>query len=186
MKLPEHFNYMLGMHTGEDMQWMLDLCEQHAPSEGIAVNLGVFHGKSTMILCEALGESRVFGIDNWKGGRRWGGSSVEQATEACERYGYKPKLLSGESTETFDLTNVAVLFVDTKHKASQVNAELDSWMPLLRPDALVMFHDYGEGVKDWVKPEEIESFRDYSRAIDERMSDWRNLGTSHLTVGFVR
>jgi cephalosporin hydroxylase len=183
MKLPEKFNDILGMHSPEDMAWMLELCEQHAPVDGWVVNLGVFHGKSTMVLCEACGESRVVGIDHWLGGKRHGGSSLEAARSMCELWGYNPKLVTQDSREPPPkwIKEVGVLFIDTYHQKDHVRAEIEAWKPLLRSDVLVMFHDYYKKIED----APVRGLWDYSRAIDDLFKDWINLGVRNLTVGFV-
>lgn len=88
----------------------------------------------------------------------------------------KPKVLKCNSRKPPDwIQDVGVLFVDTCHTSAVVRGEIKTWMPRLRDDALVFFHDY-------------HSFHEYGypAAIDDVMKDWRKLEELDQTVVFGR
>jgi len=168
------FKTMHGMHTVEDMEFMFE-CMQYIPKTGLVVNLGVYRGKSCMVFCEGLGSHRVVGIDNWRGGKNGGiGSSFELAKEYIEEFGYNPEIITGDSCESYDIREIACLFIDTKHTAIQLENELQIWMPLLLDDAVVMLHDYHD------------QYSCYKGFIDFYFKEWEFLGLKDRTIGFKR
>jgi predicted O-methyltransferase YrrM len=118
------------------------------------VEIGSYRGRSTVAL--ALGSrsgagARVYAVDphvEFTGARggRFG------PTDRQELYGNLAAAGVGDlvavvalgsvaAARAWDSKSVGLLFVDGDHAAEAVQADVDAWLPHLRPDAVVAFHD---------------------------------------------
>ena len=193
-KLPDSFGEILGMMGWEELHFIYRTVREHAASQGQIVNLGVFMGKSAMLLCEATSSDRVIGIDNWCMKMDYGlhaGRKTNQAgtEEYCKQYGYFPTLYTGDSRTPPDfIDEVAVMFIDSKHTAEHLKEEYNNWLPFLRKDAVVLLHDYGDFTNGWTKGnlDKFKQIDEYSKAIDELFKDWHRLGLVDSTIAFKR
>lgn len=134
------------------------------PDRALVVELGVWQGRSVLAMAEACrGTSkRVFAIDPWvdydEGGgavsgylARYGVTSFEEVYEAfvahCRRLALEPWIVtvrapSVETARAWRHGPVSLVFVDASHHYDAVRADLEAWVPLVRPDGIVCGDDW--------------------------------------------
>ena len=62
---------------------------------------------------------------------------------------------------------VDLIFIDGFHNYSSVRKNVDAWLPLMKPHAVMLFHDYLDPNSDGVKPVVDETFGDKAEIIGE-------------------
>jgi len=173
---------MPALTSEQERRWLAE-CAELAP-EGIFVELGPWMGATTAAIARVANVRRApfvtvdrftddFGLD------KHAASSVETLKENLVKAGVDPlpRIVVSESSEVPDgVEGVAFLFIDTSHNAETVFCELDAWLPLMVPGAVLVFHDYG-----W-----DERYPDYTPAIDRRLAqgDWELLEQVGYMAGF--
>lgn len=100
---------------------------------GVLVDLGVRVGDSSSIMLfdSTKNNNIVFGIDV---------NQVSAALVDAERYNF----IKGDSVtigKNWTIEKIDLIFVDTLHIKEQVMCEVYSWLPHLKPDATIVFHD---------------------------------------------
>ncbi len=146
----------------------LSLFHKYQNHNGLVVNLGVYHGLSVYELCQIYGDDKVIGIDTFT----WVSEEFKHyfptkqfVTNNLLMHRCKPLIFECDSRYPPDwIKNVGVLFIDTCHISDVVRGEIKTWMPRLRDDALIFFHDY-------------HLFHEfgYPAAIDDLMKYWKKL-----------
>lgn len=158
--------------------------EQHVAPKGYVVNLGIHYGFSLYRFCRIYGHKRVVGIDTFqwkdfkdeKAKETRGFPSLDLVSSYMKSYNYFPTIIQGSSLSPPDwLDDVGCLFVDTNHTGVHLRKEMDVWIPRLRHDAIVMFHDY----KNFYDHE-------YPQTIDQIFGSWNKLGEIDQMVAFSR
>ena len=126
---------------------------------GTIVEIGCFMGRSSKVLSLST-EAQVHSCDPF-GGYEWGGEmwSKEKTKELCLKNmeGIKNWHLhhmpSLELAKKWDKP-IDLLFIDGAHDKYSVLDDTRAWMPFLKPNHFVLYHDYGcvtlEGVKEAV------------------------------------
>lgn len=139
------------------------------------VELGSYHGKSTVLLAWALKEAKakgmVYAVDPHTGelsyprqfdknGRMVAGENTFEAPSfdifmenlaALKVEGYVEAVVS-RATDVEWNTAINLLLVDSLHDYTSVKADYEHYRPFLEHNALVIFHDYSDwqGVNDLV------------------------------------
>lgn len=122
-----------------------------APVGSSFVELGPYHGRSTVILAgiAARHGHRVVTIDNFAIQRMVLDPStiVPSSVEIIERnvapVGADVTVVEGQSHIVPEgVDEVGLLFIDTDHRAECLNRELDAWLPLMLPYSVIALHDY--------------------------------------------
>jgi len=144
-----------GWFTEEEAKAMYQMIKS-VPKEGTVVELGSYCGRSSIII-GALAKDIGFDfycVDDFSSGE------VEDKFKhnmewAMARY----KLIRGKSTEVQDQlpNNIDFIFFDTIHIYEHQKKECDIWLPKMKKEGLVAFHDYGgkyHGVKTAVDERE--------------------------------
>jgi len=62
---------------------------------------------------------------------------------------------------------VDLIFIDGYHNYDAVRKDVDMWLPLMKPDSTMLFHDYIDPNSDGVKPVVDETFGDKAEIIGE-------------------
>jgi hypothetical protein len=62
---------------------------------------------------------------------------------------------------------VDLIFIDGFHNYDSVRKNVDMWLPLMKPHAVMLFHDYIDSNSDGVKPVVDETFGDKAEIIGE-------------------
>ena len=122
-----------------------------APKGSPFVELGPYHGRSTIILsgiAKRCGHE-VVTIDNFSIQRMVLDpttiipSSVEIIERNVAPTGANVRVIEGPSHVVPEgIGEVGLLFIDTDHRAECLNRELDAWLPLMLPRSVIALHDY--------------------------------------------
>ncbi len=134
------------------------------PDRALVVELGVWQGRSVLALAEACRGTakRVFAIDPWadydEGGgpvsgylAQYGVTSFEEVYQAyrahCRHLALDPWIVtvrapSVETARTWRHGPVSLVFIDASHHYDAVSADLEAWVPLVRPDGIVCGDDW--------------------------------------------
>jgi hypothetical protein len=133
-----------GYLTLNEAQVLYD-CAKLAPSNGQAVELGSYYGRSSLVISQVR---PLFCIDNWTTG-------AETSTGPENPGDIMPDFIANIAGtaclpirgQTVDVGKtfaqpIAFLFIDASHDYESVRADMDAWLPKLIPGAIVVFHDY--------------------------------------------
>lgn len=116
------------------------------------VELGTHTGNSFFSFCQAIQQcglsSRAYAIDTWEGDEHAGyyGDAVYAQVHAynAEHYAGFARLLRmtfDAGLEYFADQSIDLLHIDGLHTYDAVKHDFESWLPKLRPGAVVLFHD---------------------------------------------
>ena len=118
----------------------------------VLVELGVDRGESYFAFCQSAVENktgtRSFGIDTWRGDEQAGGYDETTFSEVSEynRANYESfstliRSPFDDASPRFENNSIDVLHLDGLHTETAVRHDLESWLPKLRPGALLLLHD---------------------------------------------
>lgn len=150
MKAAERFTAWL--RSGVEFKDHLQFLYLHA--EGNVLELGVREGIATSAL--------LYGVEQ-NGGKVW---SVDLNDRCSEVFRSHPnwKFIHGNSLDVARLKSEGVpseldlLFCDTIHTYEQVNLELKTWGPSVKPTGLIMVHDVNK------YPQTLDACEGYAKA----------------------
>lgn len=149
-------------------EWECRAILPYLPAEGLIMELGTFHGRSTMFFSLAAPHCQIITID------------------LCEQYDVKDKIPRSADKAVLDRPNVTqikgdclsiagefdtyhksidFLFIDTRHTFEDTLANLNAWTGYVVHNGYVALHDYHDGfpgVKQAVD-EFMKNNPDYSR-----------------------
>lgn len=130
----------------------------------LIVELGVWHGRSAFAMAEACRgtATRVYAIDPWQDYDEGGGpvaglleagghGGIEEAYRSFLRYrrelGLAEKVVVVRATSLATAAGwtdgpVALLFIDANHHYDAVTADLEAWVPRVRPGGRVVGDDW--------------------------------------------
>ena len=123
----------------------------HQTRPRVLVELGTHTGNSYFAFCQSIRElklsSKAYAVDTWQGDDQAGFYGDEVFREVREHN----KLYSDFSTlirKTFDQAldsfaekSIDLLHIDGLHTYEAVKHDFETWLPKLRPNAIVLFHD---------------------------------------------
>jgi len=169
-----------GLTTVKELEFLYDTILNEVPIIGLVVELGTFKGRSTAAICGAVvdrpGHLFVIGIDHFKM-QHHGKNDLWTTHNNLAALGYFPGLMRAESTKPQpSIKQVSALIIDTDHKASVLNKELDEWLPKIVDGGVIILHDYGSA--KWPEITDV---------VDQRLtnsSDWELLGLAGMMVAF--
>jgi predicted O-methyltransferase YrrM len=142
------------------MAVLVDLAER-VPADQAIVELGVFHGKTALVMAMAArtgGGAHVWGIDAWDlPGNTYGPPFTDAVTRVRAYAHVKTQGLVDQVTlvQGFSIGEAArwsgprigLLFLDDDHSHGAVRANVRAWSPHLAAGAVLAFDDYGH--PDW-------------------------------------
>lgn len=163
-------------HYYQDLEGWFNMETQYlelldaTPEGGTFVELGCYKGKSTSFIGVEIHKHKrdinFFAVDSFEGATNStdenevkayiGISDIEQTyLESIAPIGNKIetiKSLSHEASQYFEDGSVDVLFVDAGHSREAVKADIDCWLPKMKPNGIMAGHDYTawEGVNQAV------------------------------------
>lgn len=149
--------YGVGAWTSH-LHFGYDLVAQLRPR--LLVELGVDRGESYFAFCQSAVENATgttcLGIDTWEGDPHAGGydeTSFAQVTEHnAANYGGFSTLLRTRfeaARGRFADESIDVLHLDGLHTEGAVRADLESWLPKLKPGGILLLHDVGVRQRDF-------------------------------------
>lgn len=130
----------------------------NVPHDKAIVELGSYKGKSTCYLAAGalLGHgAHVWAFDPWDlpgnetGRHLYADPATREAFHAqVAAMGYRDRITATRAFATvaaaaWNGPPVALLYIDSDHRAKSVRADFTAWRPLLAPGAVVAFDDYG-------------------------------------------
>lgn len=131
-----------GLMNFEDVY---DMAAARAAPGDVLVEVGIYKGRSVAYLAERTAgkEVRIIGVDNFC-----------MADETETRANLKPyshvEIVSASgqvAARSWDRKRPAFVFLDALHDYESVLADIDSWLPLVRPGGVIAGHDYSSA--DW-------------------------------------
>jgi hypothetical protein len=137
----------------------------------ILVELGVDRGESYFAFCQSAVANktgtRCFGVDTWRGDQHAGGYDETTFAQVSEhnRANYESfstliRSSFDEALRQFEDETIDVLHLDGLHTEPAVRHDLESWIPKLRPGAILLLHDVDVRAKHfgvWKVWEELQS-----------------------------
>lgn len=128
------------------------------PAAACVVELGVYHGRSTLFMAESLWaagnhDARVYAVDTWgrNGPTKWNWTSSDYDTfvghlNATGDAGLLVDVCpfdSGEFAEKFADSQCDLVFLDASHEYEDVRRDIQAWLPKVKPGGMLAGHDYG-------------------------------------------
>lgn len=167
-----HFGFAIpmdrGMQNYERMRFLYDMVVREAVSHsGFALEIGCFHGCSTVFLakaCQSVGIRSIDSVDLFPVDDVGCGASRDRravAMKSISRYHLREMvtLVRADSGDYCPERDLDVLHIDGDHSWVGVKRDIDRFVPRLSPGGLVVFDDY-----DWAHD-------DVRRAVNELMHD---------------
>lgn len=116
----------------------------------VIVELGVHKGDSLFSLCQGAVQygGHVYGVDTWQGDKH-AGYYDEEVFEQVRKYARETypgtvtlmKMCFDHALEEFDDGSVDMLHIDGLHTYEAVRTDWNSWLPKMKQNGVVMFHD---------------------------------------------
>lgn len=147
------------VNDGEPDGWMtqmeLAFLKKAAESSENVVEVGSWKGRSTKALLEGC-KGTVTAVDHFQGSDDYRDSTLSIARAEpiydifMKNVGRYPNLVtlkmgSDEAAEQIPEQSVDMVFIDSDHRYEQVKAEIDRWLPKVRPGGILCGHDYADG-----------------------------------------
>lgn len=118
---------------------------------GTFVELGTHNGFSYLCFCQSVKtfelETTCHAIDTWKGDEHAGFYSEEVYNEFCQKnskyesFSHVIRSTFSDALSNFQDGTIDLLHIDGRHYYDDVLEDFTSWLPKLRKDAIVLFHD---------------------------------------------
>lgn len=139
--------------TCEEKKMLFELASQK--KMGVFVEIGSYLGASTSFIAAAIDDdkAKLFCVDTWNNETMPDGEkdTYQSFIINIEKFRQKITPLRGKSTNVAKAftEKVDFLFIDGDHSYNAVKADVVSWLPKLKSDAIIIFHDIGwaEGVQ---------------------------------------
>ena len=150
----------LGYLTKPEVMFLKGLAStenEKAKADGrklVIVNIGAGAGTSALAFVEACPDAVRYTVDISPGGPLGGMEGELNAFNDAGKGHLLPiQILSDSSAAGRAWTGgeVDIVFVDGNHTPEFVEADIDAWLPHVRPGGLMVFHDYGGIFWDHVK-----------------------------------
>jgi len=177
-----------GWFSNLDAEFVFGVCNTLRP--GIAVELGVFAGRSTSVMAPICRNRRLTynAVDDFIGGTQEASSaSVAHRTRDVKslflenmkkmHLGDYVKLIHADSSSTaklFDDNSVEFCFVDADHSPDGVRKDLDFWWPKIIKGGILGGHDYRADVPNHPVRKAIDRFvsENNLKIFDKKGSCW--------------
>jgi hypothetical protein len=127
--------------------WLVATLQPHT-----VVELGTHYGVSFFSFCEAAEllspQTFVYAVDTWQGDEHAGNYSDEVFKRVSSHqqifHKRRSQLLRStfdEAADHFSNTSIDLLHIDGLHTYQAVSHDLEKWLPKLKPDSTILFHD---------------------------------------------
>ncbi len=135
-----------GWMTQDELEW---LAEQARRCSCIA-EIGSYQGRSTRALADNT-SGVLYAIDTWKGSSDFtpeqkgqNGWLFEQFTKNMAGLeNVRPVQMSSlEAAAAFSDRQFDLIFIDAEHDYDNVKADIEAWLPRLKPGGILAGHDY--------------------------------------------
>lgn len=129
-----------------------DLVEGLKPN--VIVELGSHFGGSYFTFCDSVNDnalsSKCYAVDTWQGEEHAGYYDnsvfefVERYNEKYENYSTLLRTTFDDSAKNFEDGSIDLIHIDGFHSYEAVKNDFDTWLPKMRPDGMMLFHDIRE------------------------------------------
>jgi predicted O-methyltransferase YrrM len=154
----EHYYHLIEGWFNMEAQY-LELLNA-TPDGGTFVELGCYKGKSTSFIGVEIHKQKrdinFFAVDSFEGATNSTDANEVKAyngiSEIEESYTYnvapignKIKTivsLSHEASQYFENNSVDCIFIDAGHSREAVKADIEAWLPKMKPNGIMAGHDY--------------------------------------------
>jgi len=125
----------------------------------------------------------VYGVDSFgdMSHRGYKGATEKQCRANLKRLGLEPKgILARTTTEaaaSFE-REIDLLHIDAGHSREDVRADIENWLPKIKPSGAVVFHDYGKAHKRYLDRPEVKEVIDEWRASADHWVEVERAGVS--------
>jgi predicted O-methyltransferase YrrM len=158
--------------TDGEVRWLYKLCLHHVPGGGLFLELGLLHGRSACMFAylAATKKGSYIGVDNFRCGR----NSLREVVGYLDERGllsWATIIESDTQSLTFE-REVDFLHIDADHSSPGIDADVNKYVPLVKPGGIVAFDDYTQYDGE-------PSYPDIARAANAvcANSNWMDLGT---------
>jgi len=146
----------------------------------VIVELGTHKGTSFFSFCQAAKDGKIrtklYAVDTWKGDKHTGfyDDSIFQAVSDIMSSYYKKinanlmRMTFDEALPSFPDASIDILHIDGLHTYKAVKHDFDTWLPKVKNDGIILFHDIA-----------VTQFKDF--AVDKI---WNELKKSNKTLEF--
>jgi predicted O-methyltransferase YrrM len=156
-KIDHYYHSLEGWFNME--QQYLELLDA-TPEGGVFVELGCYKGKSTAFIGVEIHKRKrdinFFAIDSFQGATNSTDAkeikAYEGISEIEESYTYNVSLIGNKIKTIVSLTDKAakyfndeeidVIFIDAGHSYEAVKADIEAWLPKMKPNGIMAGHDY--------------------------------------------
>jgi predicted O-methyltransferase YrrM len=137
-------------HFGLNEGYLVFKIARSLKNNSVIVEIGAFKGKSTCFIAEGIGSKQIqfFTIDTWYNDAMQEGRQDVFADFLKNIEPYKDKItpLRGYSYEVRknwpDERKIDFLWIDGDHSYEGVTRDTQDWLPLVKKNGFVCFHDY--------------------------------------------
>lgn len=167
-QLRDHSSVSLNSCVSQTSYWLPDVMAasgwiEHAPfgfwitgalRPRSVVELGVHHGFSYFVLCQAVQrlrlDARCFAIDSWVGDEHAGFYGDDVYDAVCSynrRYDSFSRLIRSDFSDAcvqFANGSIDLLHIDGCHTYEAARNDFESWLPKLSKRGVMLFHDTAE------------------------------------------
>lgn len=147
------------------------------PPKPIVVNVGSGSGTSGLAFVEKRADLILYTIDFRASSPLGGLENERNAFRSAGLLGMaRHHQILGDSAEVgraWEGPKVDLVFIDASHGYDAVKADIEAWYPNMKPNGLMVFHDYGARVWSGVK-----------LAVDELMKNHEQVGLVATTIAF--
>jgi len=159
--LAKSFGYM----TQDEVRMLKHAIRMIASETPVLVNIGAGAGTSALAMREEKPSAMIFSVDVSKGGPLGG---FEGETNAFRNAGLAaPAQILGESHEVAKEWDkkIDLIFIDDGHLEPEIRGDIEGWLPHVKTDGFLVFHDYGS-----------PRWPDVMRVVNELMAGCRLIG----------
>lgn len=159
---PSHYDFSEAHNTDPtDIEHLRKFVGSEAAIKGVRnerldiVELGSWVGHSALAMaeaCDGVADYTIHCVDHWEGGnaiQRKAAKEGDAYAEFCRNVGdrldrtiYPLRGTTNESAEQFADATIDILFIDADHSYEGVLADIDAWLPKVKPGGLILGHDY--------------------------------------------
>ena len=144
-------------HLGLNEGFLLFKIAKSLSENSVIVEIGSFKGKSTCFIAEGIGNKKMqfFCIDPWMDGlmQERGDAISNKFLQNTKKYRDRFSILRGFSYEVIKdwpaQRKIDFLWIDGDHSYEGVKKDILNWIPLVKKNSFICFHDYRDapGVK---------------------------------------